>query len=447
MSEAPIHHSGGSTQGFAPILRVWWPLAGTWLLMAVESPFVSALIARQSAPKENLAAFGVAFALGLLMEAPIIMMMASSVRLVKDKLSFRKLKRFVYSLNLTITLIMLSVLIPPVYDWLTGDILALSPEVGRLTYWSFFCLLPWPAMIGYRRFYQGILIRQGASKSVVKGTVLRLVSLVSTALGLYLLTDVAGASLGSISLSVAVTAEAIAVRGLARKPLKQLYKQPLHRESQTLTYGHIAKFYYPLALTALLGLVAQPVVTLAMNRARLPLESLAVLPVLNGLTFFFRAIPLSFQETIISLLGESDDYYPPLKQFALLLGTILTLILSTIAFTPLADLWFIKVAGLTGELADFAKLPLQIMILTPSLSLLLCWQRSNLIHLKQTGPITTASLLEILTIATLLLLGIGLGHWVGAIAAAVAMMGGRMASTGFLGVIRSRRLLRLAGEH
>ena len=45
------------------ILRFWLPLEATWLMMAIEGPFLAAVIARLPAPKENLAAFGVAAAL------------------------------------------------------------------------------------------------------------------------------------------------------------------------------------------------------------------------------------------------------------------------------------------------------------------------------------------------------------------------------------------------
>ena len=44
------------------ILRFWLPLAGTWLMMAVEGPYLAAIMARLPDATVNLAAFGVAFA-------------------------------------------------------------------------------------------------------------------------------------------------------------------------------------------------------------------------------------------------------------------------------------------------------------------------------------------------------------------------------------------------
>ena len=48
------------------ILAFWLPLAATWLMMSVEGPYLSAVVARLGAPIANLAAFGLAFNLAWL---------------------------------------------------------------------------------------------------------------------------------------------------------------------------------------------------------------------------------------------------------------------------------------------------------------------------------------------------------------------------------------------
>jgi hypothetical protein len=54
------------------LFRFWVPLQATWLMMSLEGPFLAAVIARLAEPKHNLAAYGVAFALAILVEAPVI---------------------------------------------------------------------------------------------------------------------------------------------------------------------------------------------------------------------------------------------------------------------------------------------------------------------------------------------------------------------------------------
>jgi len=67
------------------ILRTWWPLAASWALMALEGPAISLVVARLAFPEIHLAAYGgLVFPLALLVEAPIIMLLAASTALSKD---------------------------------------------------------------------------------------------------------------------------------------------------------------------------------------------------------------------------------------------------------------------------------------------------------------------------------------------------------------------------
>ena len=77
------------------------------------------------------------------------------------------------------------ILIPAVFDVIALRILGLEAAIAELTYEATFALLPWPAMIGIRRFYQGLMIRRGYTINVSYGTAIRLLSMFSTVYGLY----------------------------------------------------------------------------------------------------------------------------------------------------------------------------------------------------------------------------------------------------------------------
>ena len=93
-----------------------------------------------------------------------------------------------------------------------------------------------------------------------------------------------------------------------------------------------------------------------------------------------------------------------------------------VAFTPLADLWFVRISGLEPELARFALTPARILVPLPALSVLLSYQRAVLVQAHRTGPITLATATEVAVIAvTFTVAGWGLG-WVGVTAAFVAFL-------------------------
>lgn len=413
-------------------------------MMAAEGPFLAAVIARLPEAKYNLAAHGVAFAFAILIEAPVIMLMSASTALVEDAVSYRRLRNFANVLNAGSTLALLAALIPPVFDFLMRTLIGLPPEVADLTYGALWLFLPWPAAIGVRRFIQGVLIRSGRTRLVATGTVIRLCAMATTALALFVLTDLPGAWVGAASLSAAVVTEAVAARLMAMRVVRDLLAGPeVAPDGTRLEYGRISSFYFPLLLTAVIGLTVHPMLTFFMGRAASPVESLAVFPVVHALSFIFRALGLSFQDAAIALLGRENEHFPELARFGALLGVAASIGLAVIAFTPLADVWFVTISGLTRELADFALTPTRIMAVLPALSVLLSFQRAILMASRWTKPITTATVIEVAGIAVAFAIG---GWWVGLVGATAAFLSyvvGRSCSTLYL-TPRVARVLRRA---
>jgi Na+-driven multidrug efflux pump len=424
--------TGSLTQlTYKKIFYFWLPLAATWIMMSVEGPYLAALIARSAEPKFNLAAYGVAYSLALIIEAPIIMIMSASVALVKDIQSFRKLRNYTYAANTLLTMLMLLLIVPEIFYFLTEDLIGLPTEVSSLTHIATIILIPWPAAIGYRRFYQGLLIKNDLTRRVAYGTIIRLMAMSVTAIILYLMKNVSGVIIGAAALSMGVVMEAVASRFMVNKILKKMRSEDLIPEFN-LTYKEISKFYYPLALTSLIGLGVQPLVTFFVVQSRMAIESLAVLPVVTSFVFIFRALGLSYQEVVIALIGESTERLKMLLKFASGLSIILVSVLALFAFTPLADFWFVTVSGLTQSLADFAKLPLMIMFFFPALTVLISIQRGLLVTSKQTKPITIGTITEFGTIVIALILLINYMNLVGAVAATIAFVAGRLASNYYL---------------
>ena len=416
---------------YKKIFKFWMPLSATWLMMSVEGPFLTALIARLPHPEYNLAAYGVAFALALIIESPVIMMMSASVALVKDNYTFYKLRNFVYSVNFLITLCILILIIPPIFYALTIDFMNLPHQVAELTHKAVILLIPWPASIGYRRFYQGIMISSNATRRVAYGTVIRMSSMFSVAVTLTSLFHIDGVVIGASALSSGVIMEAITSRFMAHKFIKNVKQKKNVGEQNNLSYNEITKFYYPLVLTSLISLGIHPVVTFFIVQSNRALESLAVLPVLNSLVFFFRSFGLSFQEVGIALMGRQSAYYK-LRNFAIGLSIAVVLGLGIISFTPLSMIWFQHVAGLSLQLAGFSILPLMLYTLFPATTVWINFQRSLLVYSRKTKPITYATIIEVLGIALTLIITIRFLNFIGVIAAVSAYTFGRICANIYL---------------
>ncbi len=416
------------------VVRFWAPLAATWLMMSVEGPFIAAIIARLPDPEYNLAAYGVAFSLAMIIEAPIMMILSATTALLRDRHSFLKLRRFIYSLNVLITAVMAVGLVPPVFRFLTITLIGLPPEVARLTHVATALLLPWPAAIGYRRFYQGVLVRHKLTRRVAYGTAVRLTVMTVTALGLDVLTALPGVHVGAIALSAGVVMEAVASRLMAYSVVNGIVSSPADggAPAPRLTTRRIVWFYYPLALTSMLAIGINPLVSFFLGRSRLPIESLAVLPVVTSLVFLFRSGAIGYQEVCIALLGDRGEHFRPIAAFARKLSVIGTAGLCLVAFTPLTGVWFQYVSGLAPELARMAVLPVRLLCLMPALEVLLSFERGLLVHAHRTRLITWATAVEVASIVAVLVIGVAGLDLIGVVAAAAGLFAGRIASTAFL---------------
>jgi len=425
---------------YGKIFRFWLPLAATWLMMAAEGPFLAAIIARMAAEELNLAAYGIAYAFGLVAESPVIMLMSASTALCRGRLSYLRLRNFTLILCLAVTLLLGLFLLPPLFFFFAEQLLGLPTEIAVLTHRALLCLLPWAAAIGFRRFYQGILIAGHKTRRVAVATTLRLLTMTSSALLLYRYGQINGAIIGTLSLSAGVIAEALFTRYLAHQTIAEILQKKTSATPQ-MSYREIWEYYLPLALTPFIGLSIHPLVTFFLSKSRDALESLAVIPVIYGLTFVFRALGLSYQEVAITLLAENRAHYPQVRNFAIGLGLFTTGCLCLIAFSPLAELWFHDLSGLSQKLTDFATPPLQIMAIFPALTVIVCWQRAILIDTRLTRPISLATTIEAVGIFTLLSLSMLYFPVSGAVAVSIAYVIGRL-----LAVVVLHRSLAGAGN-
>lgn len=408
------------------IFAFWIPLAATWLMIAAEGPFLAAVIARLADPKYNLAAYGVALSFALIIEAPVIMMLSASTALVEGRRSFLKLRNFTYGLNATLTATLLLLVLTPAFDFIVGPLMKLPDDVARLTHTSLLLFLPWPGAIGYRRFYQGLLIRHNRTRLVAYGTIVRFSTIALTAFVLYRGFALTGAYVGAASLAAGVTLEASATGLMARGVVRDILKRE-EPSAVPLSYGQIIDFYTPLALTSVISLAVHPMVTFFLGQGRMPLESLAVWPVVNAVSFVFRSVGLSYQEVVIALLGNERENYIKLRNFGLVLMLLSSLGLGVLAFTDFSRIALGDVGGLSHDLADFAKLPLEILTPLPALTILLAVQRALMVHSRRTRPVTWATVVEILSTVLLLSLTIGSWHLPGAGAGALSLLLGRLA--------------------
>jgi hypothetical protein len=371
------------------VYRTWWPLAVSWLLMGLELPAVSAILARLAQPEISLAAYGgIVFPLSLLIEAPIIMLLAASTALSKDWHSYCLVRRFMRWSGAVLTTLHVLLAFTPLFDVVVSGLIGAPEEIREATRIGLRIMTPWTGSIAYRRFQHGVLIRFGRSGTVGIGTAVRLgANWTILALGLRL-GNIPGVVVGATAVAVGVVSEATFVGIRARAVIRDRVR-PAPPVTPRLTFADFLTFYVPLALTSLIVLLVGPIGSAGMSRMPLAVESLAVWPVVNGLGFLFRGIGLAFNEVVVALLDEVRSART-LRRFGFLLAGLSSFALLLIAATPASRFWFEGVSSLAPPLARLGEHALWIVLLMPGQSFFQSWFTGVLVHGRKTGAVTEA---------------------------------------------------------
>ncbi len=375
--------------------------------MGIELPLFTAVVARMADPRVHLAAYGsVVFPISLVIEGPIIMLLAASTALCSNARRFAQVRRFMMAAGAALTLVHIAVAFTPLFDWIASDILEAPDKILEPARTGLRIMTPWTWSIAYRRFYQGILIKHEHSDVVGLGTVVRLAANATTLIVLSSMGGLSGIVVGASGVAAGVLAEAAFV-GYRVRPVVRDRVLVAPTSEAPLTLSTFLTFYIPLAMTPLITLVIQPMGASAMNRLPEALASTAAWPAVHGFVFILRSVGMAYNEVVVTLIGERGGV-AALRVFHRRLIAVVVTIIALVAATPLAHAWFEGISGLDPDLARICRIAIALSIPMPAYAVLQSWYQGALVKAGTTRPITEAVTIYFVVSGTLLLIGVTL---------------------------------------
>jgi hypothetical protein len=403
------------------VISTWWPLAASGLLMTAEPPVISAVIARLANPEISLASYGgVVWPLSVLIEAPILMLLAASVALSKDLVSYKKIYRYMMVICAFLTTVHVLVAFTPLFDGVVRGLMHVPEEILVPTRIGLMIMTPWTWAIGYRRFNQGALIRFGYSKAVGFGTMLRLTTLcLGLAVG-YWIGRLPGIVVACVAENAATVLEAIYI-GLMIRPVIKNELRLAAPAAEPVTLHSFIAFYAPLAMTSVLLCLIRPVGSAAIGRMPGALVSLALWSVVNGFVSMLGSTGGAYNEVVVALLDQPGSS-ANLLRFTAWLGGLTTLFLFLVAVTPLSDIWFGQISALPAYLTGIARTGLWIGLPVPLLTAFASMFQGSILHGKRTRGITEAVGLSLTINMVVLFIGVAAHAFLGLYVGMAAMV-------------------------
>jgi Na+-driven multidrug efflux pump len=417
--------------GLRAIAGVFGPLAlSSVLMIAAEQTIVVSGVARLAKPEVGLAAYGIALSLAIVVEAPVIMMLTTSVALVRDRQSYAAVRRFALAIGIALFFINLLLYWGPLYDAVIVPLLRLPPAVAQAAQQPLRWMALWPLAISFRKFNQGVLITTRRARAIGLGTVMRILTA-----GLVTFAGVQwfrppGALLGGLALISAVLVESALIAWWSQKPARQTVLR-LAREGPPLTTGALWAFHAPLVGTASLRVLLQPLISAGITRLPLAALSLAAWPVAYGAGALAASPAAALPELALTFRRDPAEMRAVVR-FALTVGLALTIFLVLALLTPLVHLYFGALLGVPVAVEMAAQRTLWLLLPVPLLTATQALLRAALAAGHRTKVVQGAMAANVAVVALVLALGTALGLATGTTLAAIGMTVALLVENGVL---------------
>lgn len=269
------------------------------MAMAFGEPVRNYAIASLPNGELNLASFGIAKSLANFFEAPIIMVLHASNALAQDSESSKKFLRFTLVFSLLLAGLFLCLSIPSIFEFVGTKIFNLSYEVSDTTRQIIYFIFLFPFIIGWRRYFQGLLIQQKKNNVVARASIVRLIFVIAIPLiGLKL--SWSGLACAISSLIGGLLAESFYVTLYCLKS-DSLHKEKTQQtEALPKTYGKIFKYYFPLGYSMMIIWGTRTLLVFLLSLAIDSKTSLILWPIIWGIVLVVSNGTRMVQQVYIS---------------------------------------------------------------------------------------------------------------------------------------------------
>ncbi len=326
------------------LLLFFIPMGISVLLINLSHVIVNGTLARSDNPEIILAGYALAMSLLVVTEKPAVMFRQTCSALVRDRVSFRAVRRV--SLYVFGAALVFGALIAytPVGHWVFGGAYGADPTVEREAIRAYYALMFLSVFSGIRCLYQGVIIYKMRTRWLTIAMLFRLG-------GMFLLSQyflrvgVDSALQGTVIFVFGMMIEAGLSWWESSKLIKQLPEKD--EECEITEPKQVAKFYNPLLYSSLIVVWVLPILNALLGtteRGTLAVASFAVAGSLMNLVLGF----FTYFHQIALLFVKSNPAI--VRKFTLMLGFIPPLLLALMAFTPIGEWMFSHVLGVKDEL-------------------------------------------------------------------------------------------------
>ena len=372
---------------------VWFfvPLILTTELHQLSHSLVHAFLARLGDPTTTLAAFSVAFAFNTTFSGIVSIETQAAMSYVTDKRSFWRIARFFLALSLAPFLVIESVALTPLGDWLFGEMMGASEAVVRLAKAASAVMGLWIFPNQIRNMTTALCMMRRRTVLISHSTFIRLGS--QALLLLVLPFWMEGAVAGAASLVGCMIAEAVYMYWVSRA----FYRELPETGGEQASRRQMWTFSWPLMITQISENGVMFVINFFLGRLAHPDLALAAFGVVNALKSLVASPLRNLVQTAQALVHSRADMRVMLR-FAHRLTLFYAILVGFLFYTPLGDVILGSIMGLPTSLSDYAKPGVQLVLIV-----VVFWGYASLLRgllsaMRQTRAIGGSAVIRLLVV-------------------------------------------------
>ncbi|HHV43562.1 MAG TPA: hypothetical protein GXX57_02680 [Firmicutes bacterium] len=357
----------GTKVTFWKLLRFFLPLGATPFLIASTHSIVDGALARLPNPEVNIAVFGIVKSMVNVIKAPELMSTQVFLAFVDDQKSYRLVRRFNWQV-ISVVFFLLSLL---GYTPLGGLVLQYvfkidDPDQLDLAYRALRIAAFLPFVETLRNAYQGMAVGLVRTGIMAVATAMRVVVLFFFLSWVVAGQVFTGIEAGSIAWVAGIGFELLIILSYFVWSFGSLSRGVTHLPSKDhgeLTMGMVRNFFIPLGVMSLIAALIPSVIQAGIARFSLaPAEDLAGYAVALSLMTVIVGPARSLHQCLFVYGADEEGV---VRRFCLLVGLVLTLVMLSLALTPLGNWVFGSVIGVSPTVTKTARGVLGVFALFP----------------------------------------------------------------------------------
>lgn len=372
---------------------VWFfvPLILTTELHQLSHSLVHAFLARLGDPTTTLAAFSVAFAFNTTFSGIVGIETQAAMSFVTDKRSFWRVARFYLAISLAPFLVIESIALTPLGDWLFGEMMGASEGVVRLAKLASAVMGLWVFPNQVRNMCTALCMLHRRTMLISHATMIRLGSQALMLLVLPFWLE--GAVAGAASLVGCMSVEALYMYWVSRR----FYAELPRRGGEHASYRQMWTFSWPLMITQVTENGVTFVINFFLGRLANPDLALAAFGVVNALKSLVASPLRNMAQTAQALVHDRHDM-AVIFRFANWVTGVYVLLVGLLFYTPMREVILGGVMGLTAALSDYARPGVQMMLIV-----VVFWGYASLLRgllsaMRQTRAIGGSAVIRLLVV-------------------------------------------------